>query len=220
MSAHTPGTDTPSEGIDAEFARLVADLDSSLGSTDSPDLDTPEMTGDKVEKGHSVALVLTPVASAQALAGLCAMSGLEIEVIPSTTGALVYLKLDEESQEWELDALLGGSAHLPEKAVELASQLSVIARMPVVLAISWIAPGNEIEPGVTGRVSAHRFHQGKVEDELPPGMLMARMDGVVEDLLLGRVTPQDVQGMASSAQVPRWQALRMLSKGLRRSKDT
>lgn len=43
----------------------------------------------------AVAMVLTPVASAPALAGLCAMTGIDCYVIPSSSGAVALVELDD-----------------------------------------------------------------------------------------------------------------------------
>ena len=46
----------------------------------------------------AVAMVLTPVASAPALAGLCAMTGIDCYVIPSSSGAVALVELDDKGR--------------------------------------------------------------------------------------------------------------------------
>lgn len=46
----------------------------------------------------AVAMVLTPVASAQALAGLCAMTGIDCHVVPSSSGAVALIELDDKGR--------------------------------------------------------------------------------------------------------------------------
>ncbi|MEE6289073.1 hypothetical protein V2J52_15585 [Georgenia sp. MJ173] len=45
-----------------------------------------------------MAMVLTPVASAQALAGLCSMTGIDCHVVPSSSGAVAVIELDDKGR--------------------------------------------------------------------------------------------------------------------------
>ena len=51
-----------------------------------------------------------------------------------------------------------------------------------------------MEPGVSGQISARRYVSGEPEDDIPAGVLIGSMPVALEDLLLGRTTPDDYNG--------------------------
>jgi hypothetical protein len=209
-----------------------------------------------VSEPAPVALVLTPVASAAALAGLCSMTGIDVHVIPSRGGAVAVLELagtapavpddlsslteagpapsgpggpggaraggagpdDDGSSataDWDISELLPDDV-APE-ADDLARTLSRLSKTGVVLLTARLAnePGGA-DPGVTGQLSARRYTEGERGEDVPPGLVLAGADEVVEDLILGRVRVQDVRGHERSGTLPRWKAAQMFAKGLRR----
>ena len=101
----------------------------------------------------------------------------------------------------------------------VASTLTEIIRMPVVVFSALLAPGTEQEPGVTGQVLAGRWANQAFEGDLPAGLVIAQMPIVIEDLVLGRVNPADVDGAVDTVDIPRWKALRMLGKGIKDSRE-
>ena len=54
---------------------------------------------------------------------------------------------------------------------------------------------------------------------MPAGLVIAQMPIVIEDLVLGRVNPADVDGAVDTVDMPRWKALRMLGKGIIESRE-
>ncbi|WP_170297261.1 hypothetical protein, partial [Georgenia thermotolerans] len=174
------------------------------------------------QRPGAIALVLTPVASAPALAGLCAMSGIDVDVVPSTSGAVAVLEVAPKpvTDEWDISELVGhgGGPSLPPEAEELATTLSRLARAGVVLLTAELATDVGIESGLSGQIHARQYTGGDPEGDVPAGLVLANADQVVEDLLLGRVRPQDVKGHQRSGTLPRWKAARMFARGLRRRK--
>jgi hypothetical protein len=169
-----------------------------------------------------VALVLTPVASAPALAGLCAMAGIDVDVVPSSAGAVAVVEVPatQVQGDWDVAELTGGTGPggFPPEAEEVAGTLSRLARAGVVLLAADLATDVGIETGLSGHVSARRYVGGVPEGDVPAGLVLAGADQVVEDLALGRVRAAEISGHQRSGTLPRWKAARMFSRGLRRRK--
>ncbi|MEE6297045.1 hypothetical protein [Georgenia wangjunii] len=243
------------------------------------------------EEPVPVALVLTPVASAAALAGLCSMTGLDVHVVPSRGGAVAVLELTSSGAalsaqgdaavgaaptppgtdvpagdgadlttadgaapaatpaaadaaapgddaatptdasvlpgtaddagtgiDWDISELLGPEVGdgVPPAADELARTLSRLSKSGVVLLTATLATDAGLEPGLSGQLSARRYSEGEPGEEVPPGLILAGADEVVEDLILGRCRVEDVRGHERSGTLPRWKAAQMFAKGLRR----
>ena len=145
MSADQPGRGHDGEDLDAEFAALMAGLDLDTSQEDSSALDpgsleVPEDTSaldsqdvTATAKAVKVAVVLTPLASADALAALCAMSDLDCTVVPARSGAFAVKEFVSAHAQWDVAELLGGAETEPAEAAELASALSRLSRGGVVL---------------------------------------------------------------------------------------
>ena len=170
-----------------------------------------------------IALVLTPVASAKMLASLLALADLELDVVPTASGAVVARELPprEATAEWDISELLGSDTTdttdatdatdpadldergalggtVPREAADLAADLSVMIRHAVVLVVADLATDVGIESGLSGHITARRYEGGKPAGDVPPGLLLAGADDVVEALVLGRVRPADVPGALNS----------------------
>ena len=168
-----------------------------------------------------LALVLTPVASAPALAGLCAMAGIDVDVVPSSSGAVAALEIAAKApaDDWDISQLLGGEdGGFPPEAEEVAKNLSRLSRAGVVLLVADLATDVGIESGLSGQISARRYTSGEPEEDVPAGLILAGADQVIEDLILGRTRPDQVKGHQRSGTLPRWKAARMFGRGLRRRK--
>src|SRR5699024_6318047 len=131
-----------------------------------------------------VALVLTPVAAAPALAGLCAISGIDAHVVPTSSGAVAGLELasttsqesdGETSADWDIAELLGGVEAVPTEADNLARRLSELLRSSVVLLSATLSPG-EGEGELAGQLAARRYTEGEAGDELAVGLVLAGAD--------------------------------------------
>lgn len=177
--------------IDDEFDRLVAGLEA-----------VPEPEG--------LAVVITPVASAAALAGLCAMSGLVCKVLPTATGAVAAIPLAAE------DPFAALAAAIPPEADELAAALSRLTHLEVILVVARLNPGEE---GPTGQLTARRYAGGEQGAEVASGLVLSSADALVEDLLLGAVQLEEVRGVEDTASIPRWKAAKMFTRGLKKRKQ-
>jgi hypothetical protein len=135
----------------------------------------------------SVALVVTPVAVPEPLAAACALAGVAVDVVPSTSGAIAVLRE-------------------PAAATQGAAAISKLLRSTSVVLLE----------RREGNVRAVRWTAGEAGDEMPSGLLLATAPGVLEDLLLGSVTVGDVEGAVTSVGMSRWRATRILAASARK----
>jgi len=213
-AAATGGGRESAAGAGAGAGAAPAD-DATFADPDVPAPVTPAGVPAKL------ALVLTPVASAPALAGLCAMAGIDVDVVPSSSGAVAALEIAAKapSDDWDISQLLGGEdGGFPPEAEDVAKNLSRLSRAGVVLLVADLATDVGIESGLSGQISARRYTSGEPEGDVPAGLVLAGADQVIEDLILGRTRPDQVKGHQRSGTLPRWKAARMFGRGLRRRK--
>lgn len=191
--------------LDAQFRDLVAgmetDLDAGGMSEDAAasqnpatdDLDTPVDEALHLEGGKlSVALILAPIPSAEALHSLLALSGIHEAVVRLKPWTGVWLRVQTQTtQEDELNVLLTGRRAMPAEVDKVASVISRLSKYGAVAIMSWLVEGDGIEPGVSGQITAQRYVNGHSEDDIPAGLLLGAMPQATEDLLLGRTVPAD-----------------------------
>jgi hypothetical protein len=150
------------------------------GSPDDPD-DIPP-----------VAVVVTPLAAADVLAGSLRLAGAALPagtvVAPTGGGAVVAAALDQDA------------------AQSLAEGVSRVLRDVPVLLLTRQA----------GRLSATRWSGGRAGESLTPGLVVATLDDAVEALLLGRTAPARATGAIDVARLGRWRAARMVATARRR----
>ena len=163
-----------------------------------------------------VAVVLTPLAGADALASLCAMSDLDCTIVPSRSGAFAVKEFVSAHAEWDVSELLGGADTEPAEAAELASALSRLSRAGVVLMTADLATDVGIESGLSGTITARRYTNGRAGEDAAAGLLLASMDQEVEDVLLGVTRAEDIKGAVRSSEVRPGRAMRWFGRGLRR----
>ena len=166
-----------------------AGLDESLDA----DLDFPTEETLTLSTRRSIAVYLTPLTEPHALQVLAELNDTHLEVAPTEEGCCVVQELNLNEEEWEM-------------------------AMPVVVFVALLGPGSDLEPGVNGQVLCGRWKDGAFERDLPAGMVMAQMPLDLEDLLLGRVNPEDVSSSTPVQMISKWQALRMLGMSLRKPK--
>lgn len=196
---------------------------------DDPDGLTPEQAAEadslaaalnaeapRTPQAVKVAVVLTPLASAEALASLCAMSDLECTVVPSRSGAFAVKEFVSAHAEWDVSELLGGADTEPAEAADLASALSRLSRAGVVLLTADLATDVGIESGLSGTITARRYVDGKAGEDAAAGLLLASVDQEVEDVLLGIASADGIEGALKSSEVKTSRAMRWLARGLRR----
>jgi len=134
-----------------------------------------------------LALVVTPVANAEALAATCAMAKITIDAVPTEVGALAVFR--ETSGDG------------PAQGAGAISRL--LRGVPVVL----------LERR-EGQLSASRWLDGTRDGELAPGLVLNDAPEVLEDLMLGVTTPADLDGVVPST-MSRLKAMRVLAKPTR-----
>lgn len=191
--------------LDAQFRDLVAGMETDLdaggvseeaAASQSPvsdDLDTPVDESLHLEGGKlSVALILAPIPSAEALHSLLALSGIHEAVVRLKPWTGVWLRVQTQTtQEDELNVLLTGRRAMPAEVDKVASVISRLSKYGAVAIMSWLVEGDGIEPGVSGQITAQRYVNGHSEDDIPAGLLLGAMPQATEDLLLGRTVPAD-----------------------------
>ena len=186
----------------------VAEVDSLAAALNAEAPRTPQAV--------KVAVVLTPLASAEALASLCAMSDLDCTVVPSRSGAFAVKEFVSAHAEWDVSELLGGADTEPAEAAELASALSRLSRAGVVLMTADLATDVGIESGLSGTITARGYVGGQAGQDAAAGLLLASMDQEVEDVLLGVTRAEDIKGAVKSSEVKPGRAMRWFGRGLRR----
>jgi hypothetical protein len=138
------------------------------------------------------ALVVTPVAVPEVLAGTLRLAGAALPddtvVVPTGAGAVVCATVPAEGA-----SVLG----------EVVSR--VLRDVPVVLVVR-----------EDDRLTAVRWTAGHAGETVPPGVLVSTLDDVVEALLLGRTAGADAPGAIEVARLGRWRAARMVASARRR----
>ena len=147
--------------LDAQFRDLVADMESDLegdlpqdagedASSTRDALDTPVDESLHLEGGKlSVALVLAPIPSAEALHSLLALSGIHEAVVRLKPWTGVWLRVQTQTtQEEELNVLLTGRRPMPPEVDRIASVISRLSKYGAVAIMSWLVEGDGVEPGV------------------------------------------------------------------------
>lgn len=182
------------DDIDAELAQLIRD--------------------EKVRaKPGGVAVILTPVKEAEDLAALLGLGGIDAEVLATSSGTLVWFRLSERQFD-EFDALLGDERPVPGEVDEMARAVSKIVAPSVIVLVSWLEEG-DVEPGVSGQITARRYAAGEPGEALPAGLLLSSGALEIEDLLLGRRTPEDIAENLRARSSGRLAALKHLGKLMR-----
>jgi hypothetical protein len=131
-----------------------------------------------------VALILTQIATAEALAAACAVNKIVVDAVPSPVGAYAVCR----------DALA-------EEPAALAQMLSTLVKtVPLILFVS-----------SGGQLTASKWQAGNKVEDLPAALVLDGAPHEFEDLLLGSATVADLDGVVSSAGISRWKAMRSLA---------
>lgn len=194
---------------DAQEAQIAAAAE-SLSSY------VPDQSEDQAPRAVKVAVVMTPLNRADGLAGMCSLLDLDCTVVPSSSGAFAVKQFVSAHSDWDVAELLGGSDSEPAEAAELAAQLSRLSRAGAVLMTADLATDVGIESGLSGTITARHFTNGQPGEEASAGLLLASMDQVVEDVLLGVIDADDVPGAVKSSEIQAPRAMRWFGRGLHR----
>jgi len=135
-----------------------------------------------------VALVVTPVANAEALAATCAIAKIGVDAVPSGVGAFAVCRVT--------------NGEAPAGAAGAISRL--LKGVPIVL----------LERR-EGQIAASRWLDGERGDDLAPGLVLSDAPEVLEDLLLGTTSPGEIEGVVSSVGMSRLKAMRVLAAAAR-----
>lgn len=209
------GENDPPPLTEADLEKFLAELNSAPETAEDPESALLAGAG-AAEPPARYALVFTPVACAQDLAELCALSQIDILAVPTDTGVIAARRIAARKPiaDWDISELLGGygsgegdadteglEGPVPAEAAQLAADLSALIRYPVVLVIADLATDVGLEAGLSGHVTATRYEDGVAAGQMSPGLLLAQADQVAEDLVLGRTTPDKVPGVVDSTEI-------------------
>lgn len=139
---------------------------------------------DGVDETRKVAVVLTRLASAEALAATCALHKIIVDAVSSSVGAYAVCR-----------EVTGESPALLAAAVS-----NMVKSVPIML---FEATGSHI--------AASRWQGGELIEEVPAALVLGSVPNEVEDLLLGAVTVAELPGVVTSQGLSRWKALRTLA---------
>ncbi|MGO1833440.1 MAG: hypothetical protein ACTH0C_02085, partial [Actinomycetaceae bacterium] len=96
------------------------------------------------------------------------------------------------------DGASGPSARAGE---ELATAMSTITKRGIVLVTADLGVDTGPETGLAGHITAREWYAGKPGDDVPPGLLLANADEVLEDIVLGRRAPDEIAGAIRASDV-------------------
>nr|NLD40822.1 hypothetical protein [Actinomycetales bacterium] len=158
---------------------------------------------------RDLALIVTPFASAEALAGLAAAAGLACTVVPSESGAVAAMDLEVADPFEKL------TGEPPKEALALAKAISILTRIDVVLLVSrLVSEGGEVS--LEGELSAWRVTGADIGGEISPGLVIAGLDPTIEDLAVGEKRLADVPGTIDSSALSSAEAAGMISRAVQR----
>ena len=137
-----------------------------------------------------VALVLTNLLEPVPLATMMAAHEIDARIVETESGCVVWKRLTPTPDD-ELEALLGEERPVSPEAEELALAVSKITPYGAVLFVSTLRSDSDDDPGVQGQITARVYYDGHFDRTIPAGPLVSCADERVEDLLLGRTSPED-----------------------------
>ncbi len=152
--------------------------------------DLSSLTG---TQNRELAVLLTQVADAEALAAASALAELDVDAVPTPVGALAVLR--------------DPSGDNPEKAASAISRLVAGAALVLVTRAE-------------GQLTCVRYNGGEAEGNLPPGLVLSGAPAALEDLLTGQITVTDLPGGIGSGGIGRLKAMRMLTSIARKAKKS
>ncbi|WP_242491729.1 hypothetical protein [Actinomyces minihominis] len=149
-------------------------------------------------KKSARSLVLSPVDAPAALRAALDLVGSPAPVVALGRNSAVYMDIEAggaESEAEEMMALLGEERPQPKEADQMARLLSKMSPLGAVALTAWTTedPAGEGEPQVTGTIIARRYVNGEPEASLSSGLVLAGLELAAEELLLGRITPEQVE---------------------------
>lgn len=226
MNPHRDDRDQPPDPFEFdpdEFERAFA---SEFGATASPQDLANEPTNDlgneptneladesleELNSGSLMCVVWTPIASGEALAGICALQKLEVDVIPSSQGALAAVEIPVTA---DIDFELLTHA-VPVEVEKIAQALSSLVQAGVVLLSARLRQG---EDGIAGDITAVAYENGERGEKVAPGLVLARADDSLLQLLTGTTTLPQIPNRIDVRTLSARKAAQYIRKGIRRTK--
>ena len=152
--------------------------------------------------------ILTPFDQAEVVAGIAALQKLDVDVVPTKSGALVVRELPvPQYDEWDIRNILGpdesdfeelGQDNPSDNAPAVAAFFSRLSKFGVVLMDVDLGEDTGFEAGVSGLVRARRYMGGEAGEEVPAGLLLNALDPLVERIVLGQASPDDHDSVKSN----------------------
>lgn len=127
-----------------------------------------------------IALIITPVPSARLLGKFLEKAGLSGTVIGARSGAVLAKELPPQDPFEQLQ----GS--LPAEPLAIAKAISILTKLELILMVA------RFDESFEGKVSAWKIHGEDVTGEIAPGLVLAKMDHHIEDLITGVVRLEDL----------------------------
>lgn len=143
------------------------------------------------------ALVLSPVDAPGALRAALDLVGSPAPVVGVGGASAVFLEAEEDAaagEEAEMLALLGEDRPLPEPVDQMARLLSKLSAKGAVAIAAWTskAPTDAGGEELSGNIVARRYVNGEPEAPLSSGLVLSGLNLAAEELLLGRMQPDEV----------------------------
>ena len=135
-----------------------------------------------------LALLVTRVADPRALAALCALTQVAADIVGTEGGAVAML------QDLSEDA--------PQQAAAKVSK--AMGSIDVLLVLR-----------TSGQISVTKYDGGSDLGDVPPGLVLATSTELVEDLIVGTITPAEVPGSINSAELKPGRAMRLFTEAAR-----
>lgn len=190
--ADAPAVPDDLSALDAPAVAAAAGASSAEPEAPASDVAVPDDLSElTAPRKRELAVLLTQVADAEALAAACALAELDVDAIPTPVGALAVLR--------------DPAGDAPEHAAAAISK--IIAAVPLVLVTR-----------TEGQLSAVRYQDGQAEGSLPPGLVLSGAPEALEDLLTGQLTVADLPGGIGTQGIGRLKAMRMLASIARKAR--
>ena len=165
------------------------------GDNSAPNAES-EADGASVPDGPeapSIALIITQIAGAQALVAACALAKVPVDAFDTEVGSVAACR----------DLTPEG----PGRAAAAISEM--VKDIPVILV-----------EARKGQLSASRWQLGKRQADLPAGLVLDGAPEELEDLLIGSITLDQIDGVITSVGISRFKAMRQLGSLARRHKKS
>lgn len=204
--------DPTAETTEKQTTREELD-DAPASETASPDAPSGSQAGEDATHSSKetlgwVSLVLSPIDSPGALRAALDMVGSPARVVQLGRQTAVYLDSslgledpqseNAEPEDPELLALLGDERPIPTPVDTMARLVSKLAKPGAVALVSFTKEdatqdrAEGVPPALTGSILGRRYVSGEPEEKLSAGLVLAGMPLAAEELLLGRLNPDDV----------------------------